>query len=143
MADNFVLKKNNFISILENDTARTNQFYRWIRFRNHDSLVSFTITANVQLNTNILQFFRQRAIVASINGNLGVSLTIGGVTTRIFEDDLNEILGFLRITLWPFQLLINYWLSSEISMLLLKMDKLLTTSTRMHWLRNVIFSSRS
>lgn len=31
--------------------------------------------------------------MASINGNLGVSLTIGGVPTRISEDDQNKVLG--------------------------------------------------
>lgn len=41
MDDNFILKNTNYVSILENDLARTKYFYKWIRFLNEHSIVNF------------------------------------------------------------------------------------------------------
>lgn len=34
MADNFVIKRTNYVSFLENNRAKAERFYDWVRFLN-------------------------------------------------------------------------------------------------------------
>ena len=55
MGDDFVIKKTNFVAILENDPVRIEHFSKWIRFLNEYSIVRFALTANVQINEDLLR----------------------------------------------------------------------------------------
>ena len=47
MADNFQIKKTNFLSILENDISRAGLFVKWIRFLNEGSICHYALTHSV------------------------------------------------------------------------------------------------
>lgn len=56
MGDDFGLKRTNFVSILENDPEQTELFYKWIRFLNEHSIVSFALTTKTKLNVDLLRY---------------------------------------------------------------------------------------
>lgn len=96
MGDNFVFKKTNFVSLLENDRTKNAQFYRWFPFLNEHSIARFALTAETQLNIDMLRYTRQNAY-DSINGaNLGIEFYVSDEAIRVPEDDLNDFLQLPR-----------------------------------------------
>ena len=55
MADNFVIKKTNYLSILDNDVSRAGIFAKWIRFLKEGSICHYAMTHSVQLNSGLLK----------------------------------------------------------------------------------------
>ena len=55
MADNFQIKKTNFLSIIEADISRSGIFEKWIRFLNEGSIAHYALTHSVSLNHSLLR----------------------------------------------------------------------------------------
>ena len=55
MVDNFVIKKTNYLSILDNDVSRAGIFAKWIRFLNEGSICHYAMAHSVQLNSGLLK----------------------------------------------------------------------------------------
>ena len=55
MADNFQIKKTNFLSIIEADISRSGIFEKWIRFLNEGSIARYALTHSVSLNHSLLR----------------------------------------------------------------------------------------
>lgn len=96
MGDNFKLKRTNFLSIVDNDYAKTRCFHNWIHFLNEHSNISFSLTAKSMLNVEMLKFVHKNSTIANIAENPGFKFPPGDPKIRTFEDDLNEFLQFLR-----------------------------------------------
>lgn len=58
---------------LKNDPEWTERFYKWIRFLNELSNVTFTLTANTKLNVHLLRFIRQNSFKSIIDDNSGLN----------------------------------------------------------------------
>lgn len=56
MGNNFVLKRTNYVTILENNRAKTEHFYNWIRVLNEHFVASLALTASV--NVDLLRYVR-------------------------------------------------------------------------------------
>ena len=55
MAENFQIKKTNFLSIIEDDISRSGIFEKWIRFLNEGSIVHYALTHSVYLNHGLVK----------------------------------------------------------------------------------------
>lgn len=96
VGDNFEIKRTNFLSVLDNNPDKTQRFYRWIRFLNEHSNVHFSLTANVQLNVDMLEYIHMNSTIVNIDENIGFQFPLVDETIRISKDDLNELLHFPR-----------------------------------------------
>lgn len=71
MADNFEIRKTNYLSILENDPDQNDIFFKWIRFLNEYSVVSYAVTTNIKLNVELLRFVHTTAENSFLDDQLG------------------------------------------------------------------------
>ena len=55
MADNFLIKKTNFLSIIEGDISWSGIFEKWIRFLNEGSIARYALTHSVNLNHGVIK----------------------------------------------------------------------------------------
>ena len=83
MGDNFEIKKTNFVSILGNDLSKTGFLQKWIIFLNEHSLVKFALTANLQINADLIQHVTQNSYKADEGIQLGIEFDLGGELIRI------------------------------------------------------------
>lgn len=93
MADDFLVPRTNFLSFLELGPDVSLNFSFWVRFLNEHSLVHAALIANTILNVDLLRQVWTTAVNSS-NPSLGFSFELGTRRIRIFEEDLNEVLGF-------------------------------------------------
>lgn len=96
MVNNFEIKKTNFVSILGNDLRKTGIFQKWIIFLNEHSIVRYALTANVQINSDLIQYVTQNSYISNEGDQLGIEFIFGEDVIRISEDDLNEHLHLPR-----------------------------------------------
>ena len=92
MADNFQIKKTNFLSILENDISRAGLFVKWIPFLNEGSICNYALTYSVQLNFGLL---RQVFITTKKSNQgevLGFKFRLQNRYVYITESDINAAL---------------------------------------------------
>ena len=92
MADNFQIKKTNFLSILEDDISRSGFLEKWIRFLNEGSICRYALTHNVNLNHGLLKQVFTTGKRAN-QGNLsGLKFRFQNRTVFLTERDLNTAL---------------------------------------------------
>ena len=92
MADNFQIKKTNFLSILENDISRAGLFVKWIRFLNEGSICNYALTHSVQLNFGLLRQVFTSAKKANQGDILGFKFRLQNRFVYITEADINAAL---------------------------------------------------
>ena len=59
MADNFQIKKTNFLSIIEGDISRSGIFEKWIRFLNEGSIAHYALTHSVSPESLLIILVRR------------------------------------------------------------------------------------
>ena len=92
MADNFQIKKTNFLSILENDISRAGLFVKWIRFLNEGSICNYALTHSVQLNFGLLIQVFTTAKKANQGEILGFKFRLQNRFVYITKTDVNTAL---------------------------------------------------
>ena len=92
MADNFQIKKTNYLSILENDIIRAGLFVKWIRFLNEGSICHYALTHSVQLNFGLLRQVFTSAKKANQVDILGFKFKLQSRYVYITEIDINVVL---------------------------------------------------
>ena len=92
MADNFQIKKTNFLSIVEADISRSGIFEKWIRFLNEGSIVHYALTHSVLLNNGLLKQVFQTGKRATQGNLLGLRFKFQNRTVFLSEHDLNTAL---------------------------------------------------
>ena len=92
MADNFQIKKTNFLSIIEGDISRSGILEKWIRFLNEGSIVHFALTHSVSLNHSLLKQVFLSGTRATQGHLLGLSFKFQQRTVFLSETDLNTAL---------------------------------------------------
>ena len=77
MAENFEIKKTNFLLILENDISRPGIFVNWIYFLNEGFVCHFALTYSVQLNFGLLPLpeepIKETFLASSLNCRVDTS----------------------------------------------------------------------
>ena len=92
MVDNFIIKKTNYLSILENNISRAGLFVKWIRLLNEGSICHYALTHNVQLNSGLLKqvfTYGKRANHGEVSG---FKLWLPNRSVFITKTDLNTAL---------------------------------------------------
>ena len=92
MADNFQIKKTNFLSIIEGDISRSGIFEKWIRFLNEGSIVHYALTHSVNLNHGLLKQVFLTGKRANQGDLLGLKFQFQNRTVFLTEHDLNTAL---------------------------------------------------
>ena len=92
MADNFQIKKTNFLSINEADISRSGIFEKWIRFLNEGSIVHYALTHSVHLNHGLLKQVFLTGKRATQGNLLGLRFKFQNRTVFLSELDLNTAL---------------------------------------------------
>ena len=92
MADNFQIKKTNFLSIIEGDISRSGIFEKWIRFLNEGSIAHYALTHSVSLNHSLLKQVFLTGKRANQGDLLGLSFKFQNRSVFLTEHDLNTAL---------------------------------------------------
>ena len=92
MADNFQIKKTNFLSIIEGDISRSGIFEKWIRFLNEGSIAHYALTHSVSLNHSLLKQVFTTGKRANQGDLLGLSFKFQNRSVFLTEHDLNTAL---------------------------------------------------
>ena len=92
MADNFQIKKTNFLSIIEGDISRSGIFEKWIRFLNEGSIVHYALTHSVNLNHGLLKQVFLSGKRANQGDLSGLKFKFQNRTVFLTEHDLNTAL---------------------------------------------------
>ena len=92
MADNFQIKKTNFLSILEIDISRARIFEKWIRFLNEGFICHYALTRSVNLNNGLLKQVFTTAKRANQGELSGFKLRLHNRIVFLNEKDLNTTL---------------------------------------------------
>ena len=92
MADNFQIKKTNFLSILETDISRAGIFEKWIRFLNEGSICHYALTRSVNLNNGLLKQVFTTGKRANQGEISGFKFRLQNRTVFLNEKDLNTAL---------------------------------------------------
>ena len=94
MSDNFQIKKNNFLPILDTDIYRSGLFAKWICFVNGGSICHYAMTHNVNLNSGLLKQVFTTAKRANQGEISGFKFRLQNRTVFLNERDLNIALHF-------------------------------------------------
>ena len=94
MAKILKLKRQIFLSILENDISRAGLFVKWIRFLNEGSICHFALTHSVQLNFGLLRQVFTTARRANQGNILGFKFKLQGRYVTITKTNINRALHF-------------------------------------------------
>ena len=89
MADNFQIKKTNFLSILENDISRAGFFVKWIRFLNERSICHYALTQFAQLNFGLLRHVFTSAKKSNHGDIFGFKFKLQSRYVYITKTDIN------------------------------------------------------
>ena len=92
MADNFLIKKTNFLSILDNNISRSGVFEKWIRFLNEGSICNYALTHSVNLNQGLLKQVFLTGKRANQSNLSGLKFRFQHRTVHLTERDLNTAL---------------------------------------------------
>ena len=92
MADNFQIKKTNFLSILETNISRPGIFEKWIRFFNEGSICHYALTQSVNLNNGLLKQVFTTGKRANHGDLPGFKFRLQNRTVFLNERDLNTAL---------------------------------------------------
>ena len=92
MADNFQIKKTNFLSIIEGDISRSGIFEKWIRFLNEGSIAHYAMTHSVSLNHSLLKQIFITGKRANQGDLLGLKFKFQNRSVFLTEHDLNTAL---------------------------------------------------
>ena len=92
MADNFQIKKTNFLSIIEADISRSGIFEKWIRFLNEGSIAHYALTHSVNLNHGLLKQVFLSGKRANQGDLSGLKFRFQNRTVFLTERDLNTAL---------------------------------------------------
>ena len=92
MADNFLIKKTNFLSILEDDISRSGILEKWIRFLNEGSIARYALTHSVNLNHGLLKQVFITGKRANQGDLSGLKFRFQNRTVFLTERDLNTAL---------------------------------------------------
>ena len=92
MADNFQIKKTNFLSIIEGDISRSGIFEKWIRFLNEGSIAHYALTHSVSLNHSLLKQVFLTGKRANQGDLLGLKFQFQNRSVFLTEHDLNTAL---------------------------------------------------
>ena len=92
MADNFQIKKTNFLSIIEGDISRSGIFEKWIRFLNEGSIAHYALTHSVSLNHSLLKQVFLTGKRANQGDLLGLKFKFQNRSVFLTEHDLNTAL---------------------------------------------------
>ena len=92
MAENFQIKKTNFLSIVEADISRSGIFEKWIRFLNEGSIARYALTHSVNLNHSLLRQVFLTCKRANQGDLSGLKFHFQNRTVVLTEQDLNTAL---------------------------------------------------